>query len=355
MNLRKTLAALFLPTRRLVSEPDQAPLTQGGAFGGQQWVVGRGQCQYRREDLHKLPPRKRAQAGRLALVRHSPSPAALAHVAWTGGIAHYWFWTPAEPPQPAVAQRWIPETLLLPPMAEDGVRLLQLSHGFEAQLWRAGVLAASQWWEQLPGTEAWSRFLRASGSDAAAGASVPAPLQLPWSAQPWGETNWSQRLAALLEEKTAWLLLFTALAAGLGWQLAALARWQLASNRLAANVEQLRGQVGPLLSAREQAEQAQGELDRLGALRSPNDDYVLMANIGKCLPEGSTLLSWQRDGGKLQLTLRSSETDPRALVAAFANEPRLADVAVTPLPGGVMQLVFELPDGSSAATTEGGQ
>ena len=44
MNLRKQLAALFLPTRRLTgTDPDldapDAIVQQGGALGGQQWVV----------------------------------------------------------------------------------------------------------------------------------------------------------------------------------------------------------------------------------------------------------------------------------------------------------------------------
>lgn len=348
MNLWNKLAALFLPTRRLVND-DQGRVLQGGPLGGQQWVVSRGECQYRREDLQALPVRKRVQAARLAAVRHKPSPSALACMAWTGGVVHFWFWEAQHESAAEARQRWIPESLLLPPPASDGVRLLKLARGYEAQFWQKGMLAGSQWWEQVPAGEAWLRFVRSTGLDPAALQQVPDPVHLPWSDQPWGETDWAQRLAGLLDEKTVWLLLFAALAAGLGWQLCSLLRWQVAGEQLTTRVERMRVEVAPLLAAREQAEQARGELERLQALRTPDDDYVLMANVAAHLPEGSTLAAWRREAGKLQAIVRSSEADPRAFVVAFEGDQRLADVAVTPLLGGNMQLAFELPAATGAA------
>lgn len=342
MNLWNKLAALFLPTRRLVND-DQGSVLRGGLFGGQQWVVSRGECQYRREDLRALPTRKRLQAAKLAMARHRPSPAALYYLAWTGGIAHFWFWTTRAESDVAGERRWMPESLLLAPPAADGVRLLRLSQGYEAQCWQNGVLMGSQWWEQAPAGEAWLRFVRSAGLDPVALQDVPEPIHLPWSSQPWGEVSWAQRLAGLLDEKTAWLLLFAALAAGLAWQVCALLRWQMAGDQLSVRVERLRDEVGPLLAARERAEQAQAELEHLGGLRTLNDDYVLMADVAAHLPDGSTLVTWQRDAGKLQATVRSSETDPRAFVVAFDGNARLSDVAVTPLANGTMQLAFELP------------
>ena len=277
------------------------------------------------------------------MVRHKPSPSTLSCVAWTGGIAHFWFWTTPETGDAATERRWIPESLLLAPPAADGVRLLKLSQGCEAQCWQNGVLASSQWWEQVPAGEVWMRFVRSTGLDPAVLQEVPEPIHLSWSDQPWGETSWAQRLAGLLDEKTVWLLLFAALAAGLAWQVSALLRWQMAGDQLAARVERMRAEVGPLLSAREQAEQAQAELERLGALRTSHDDYVLMADVVAHLPEGSVLRTWRREAGKLQATVQSSETDPRAFVVAFEGNDRLSDVAVTPLANGTMQLAFELP------------
>lgn len=344
MNLWNKLAALFLPTRRLVGDAEGEVL-RGGPFGGRQGVVGRGECQYRREDLHQFPARKRMQAGKLAMIRYKPSPSALSYMAWTGSIAHFWFWTAPEAEEPAGQRSWIPESLLLEPPVAGGVRLLELSRGYEAQYWHDGVLVSSQWWGQMPGAEAWMRFVRSTGLDPAALQEVPQPIHLPWSNRPWGETSWAQRLAGLFDERFAWVLLFAALAAGLGWQLFSLLRWQVASDQLSIRVEHMRGEVGPLLAAREQAEQAQAELQHLSALRTSNVDYLLMADIASHLPEGSTLLNWRREANKLQTTVRSSEADPRAFVIAFEADPRLSGVAVKPLADGVMQLAFDLPAG----------
>ncbi|PZQ32584.1 MAG: hypothetical protein DI562_03265 [Stenotrophomonas acidaminiphila] len=299
-----------------------------------------------------MPARKRLQAGKLAAIRHKPSPAALTCVAWTGGIAHFWFWVAPDVHEAGTERRWLPESLLQPLPAGDGIRLLGLSHGYEAQYWHKGALASSQWWEQLPGSDAWSRFVRATGLDPAVLPDVPMPSRLPWSEQHWGEISWSQRLAGLLDERTAWLLLFAALAVGLGWQASALLRWQSAGKQLSTRVEHMRTEVGPLLVAREQAEQARAELERLQALRSSNDDYVLIARIASHLPDGSTLVNWRRDADKLQIAVRSEETDPRAFVVAFEHVPRLSGVAVTPLADGIMQLAFELPTAGDATPAQ---
>lgn len=343
MNLWNQLAALFSPKRRLVND-DTGRVSPGGVFGGQEWVVGRGECQYRREDLRALPARRREQAGKLAAARHRPSPSALTHVAWTGGVAHFWFWLDPSTAEEGARRRWLPESLLLAPPHADGVRLLQLARGVEAQHWEHGMLAGSQWWADMPGEEDWLRFIRATGREPAAQSGIPQPQRLPWSMRPWGETSWMQRLSTAFDEKAVWLLLFAVLAAGLGWQLASLLRWQTASDQLAAQVERMRMTVGPLLTAREQAEQARDELLRLQALRPlAGSDYQLMAGIAGRLPEGSRLLTWKREAGKLQVTVQSAETDPRAFVEAFEGDARLSDVAVTPLASGSLQLAFELP------------
>lgn len=351
MTLWNQLAALFLPTRRLVNDAE-GRMAAGGVFGGHRWVVARGDCQYRREDLRVLPVRRRLQAARLAAIRHRPAPTALTYVAWTDGIAHFWFWDAPPELRADTDGRWLPETLLLPPSPVDGVRLVELVRGVEGQFWQGGVLTSSQWWSEVPGGEAWLRFVRAAGLDPAGVTAQPEPVRLAWSARPWGEVSLAQRLAGLFEEKLAWLLLFSALAAGLGWQLASLHRWQEAGSQLAARVERVRAAVNPLLAAREQAETAQLELARLQALRPLADDYRLMAGVARHLPAGGVLLSWQREAGKLQLRLRSEQTDPRAFVAAFEGDPELSDVAVTPVSGGVMQLTFELPVAAKGGAQE---
>ena len=348
MNLRKQLAALFLPTRRLTgTDPDldapDAIVQQGGALGGQQWVVPRALCQYRRVDLAAVPQRQRHAAARLAATRYQPASDSLVHTAWHRGIAHLWIWTAPPPEVAAGEQRWVPESLLRAPPGADGPRLLALVRGCEGQVWEDGQLLQSQWWPTPPDAGAWQRFLRAGGLDSGT-AVPPAAEALAWSPA-WGEggREWLPGSAAG-RERLAWLALGAVFCMALGWQLAGLARWGLASASLAAELERTRTQMAPVLAARERAEAAQAEAERLRGLQSGASDYELAARIVAAQPEGIRLGGWKRDANALQVLLVGGDTDPRKYVAAYAGQPGLADASATPLPTG-MQLVFKLPKG----------
>lgn len=342
MNLRKTLAALFSPTRRLITgEP--TPVQRGGLLGGRQWVVPRADCQYRRVDLSALPARQRAAAARLAVARHEPTPGAITHVTWHGGIAHLWIWSTPTPAATRGEQRWIPESLLAAPPVGDGPRLLRLVRGVEGQVWHAGHLVSSQWWAQPPAAEAWQRFLRAAGRDPNAFPAVPQPAAVPWSVTPWGDRQRDLFASAAMNERMAWTATFALVALALGWQTAALTRWEEASAAMATRLDAARAKATPLLAARERAEAVQAEIEHFSTLQDSTSDYVLMAQIIGALPEGAQLKGWLREAGKLQVSVQSSESDPRAIVAAFGKLANLADVTATPLDTGGMQLVFTLP------------
>ena len=344
MNLRKQLAALFLPTRRLTGtelDPPADLLQQGGALGGQQWVVPRAQCQYRRADLSAVPPRQRVAAARLAATRYQPSPDAAVHTAWRRGIAHLWIWTSPPPEVASGEQRWIPESLLRAPPESDGPRLLTLVRGCEGQVWEDGQLLQSQWWPAPPDADAWQRFLRAGGLDSAA-AVPPVPETLSWS-DSWGEggRDWLPS-STVGRERLAWLALGAVFAVALGWQLTGLARWGLASASLAADLERTRTQMAPVLAARERAEAAQAEAERLRGLQSGASDYELAARVVAAQPAGIRVNGWRRDANNLHVLLVGGDADPRKYVAAYAGKLNLAEVTATPMSGG-MQLTFKLP------------
>ena len=339
MKLRTKLAALFLPTRRLIGV--DAPVVQpGGSLGGQQWIVPRAECQYRRADLSMVPPRQRAAAAELVARRHQPAPGAATHIAWRRGVAHLWIW-PASPPEVATGeQRWLPETLLLAPPEQDGPRLLRMALGTEGQLWEDGQLVLSQWWPQVPELEAWQRFLRAGGREPVP--VVSEPLSLPW-ASPWGEGRRSLLPgSAKARERLAWHAIGVLVLLALGWELTGLARWSSASRGLATRLEATRAEIAPVLGARERAEQAQAEAERLRGLQNGVSDYELAAQMVSALPEGTEFKAWSRDAAKLKVIVAGSWNDPRKYVAAFAGDPQLADAVATPV-DGTMQMEFNLP------------
>lgn len=339
MNLRTQLAALFLPTRRLVSV-DTPIVAPGGLFGGQQWVVPRADCQYRRVDLSNLPAKHREAAARLAAERHRPTPDAVTYIGWRRGIAHLWIW--ATPPAIVVTgeQRWLPETLLFAPPLHDQARLVDVAIGVEGQVWEDRQLLLSQWWPETPDVDDWQRFLRAGGFESLT--DVPPVTSLPWS-WPWdeGRRQWLPGSIAG-REQLAWLATAGVIALLLGWSLAGLYRWNNASDQLTLQLDALRAEVAPVLAARERAETAQSEMDRLRGLQSGTSDYALMAQVTAALPAGVVLKSWMRDAGKLQVLVTGGDTDPRKFVLAFADQPMLANVSAIPNADS-MQLVFTLP------------
>lgn len=344
MHLRNLLPALFSPTHRLLG-PESTILHQGGALGQVQWVVPRADTHYRRLDFSELPMRQRLPAALLAMRRHELAPGMLHHLAWTGGIAHAWIW-PRPDPALAIAQdqqAWIPESLLRAPPGVDGPRLLGQMSGVEGQIWRDGQLWASQWWPDLPGKDAWRRFLRGGGVGPEV-AEVPPQLEwLPWSDAPWGDPHRGLPGSPALLERLAWAAALGVVGLGLGWQLAAQANWTIALARVDSRVEALRAQAAPLLEARERADAALESLQGYRDLRSGVSDYVMMGEVVRPLPADTRLAAWRREGVRLQVGVLSAESDPRKYVSAFDGHPQLAEVVATPaLDGTGMQLDFTL-------------
>lgn len=348
MRLRNQLAALFSPTRRLIG-PEATVLHSGGALGPREWVVARADCQYHPFDFSELPLRQRAPAALMAVRRHEPAPGARHYLAWEGGVAHAWIWSQPDEQAGDDDAGWIPETLLRAPPLFDGPRLLAQMRGFEGQLWSDGRLRASRWWPDVPQADAWRRFLRAGGLGPEGDGEPPIPEVLPWLPQPWGDK--SRRLpgspAAL--ERLAWTAGIGLLALGLGWQLAAQANWSFALARVESRVEALRAQATPLLEARERADSALELLQQYQSLQSGSNDFAMMAQVMQPLPADARLVSWQREGERLQAGVLSRELDPRKYVSAFEGHPTLSAVVASPATDGKgMLLDFSLAAAAAA-------
>jgi hypothetical protein len=349
MTLRKKLAAFFLPTRTpLGTEGAVVAKSMGHLFRRHEWVVARNDCQYRQQDFSQLPARQRSSAARLAAKHHAPAAGMLTCIAWTGAVAHLWMWLPGDDVSRADI-RWIPETLLLPPPGQDAVRLLQQARGVEGQVWRGGMLVASQSWSEAPHLETWRRFVRSAGGDVVAD-EVPSLQELPWLLKPWARL---QREGGILRERLAWSVLMALVAATLGWQLASLLHWQSAAKTMAMELDGNRAKAGPVLAARDSAEAATVRIDELTALQAGINDYSLMAEIITALPEGSQFTGWSRDPSKLRVAVKSEQTDPRLFVSAFSKQPKLGAVTATPGLNGLMVLEFILTDGDQDVDSMG--
>lgn len=331
MKQLRTLAAIFSPHYRC-SEAGGAVLLPGGRLGTVVEVAARSACAYRQFDFSHLRPRQRAGAAQLASARQEPVAGSPAHVSWTGGLAHVWWWLDAPAGVPRSGGSWIPETLLRAAPADgDGVRLVRMLRGFEGQHWSGGLLRGSQWWPDTPTPDQWSRFMRACAIPAIA---APPPVGVDAS-RPWGTRPRRGGMAPDRIERNAWRATALLLAASLGWHVAGLAAWSQADARLESELDRARATSAPLLGARERAEGARVEIERLTALQEGVDDQELMVDIARRLPKEDSIGAWQREGRRLQFSIRSSATDPRPYVEALEGLSGIVDLQASPEAGGM--------------------
>lgn len=309
-------------------------------------MVPRAQLRYRRLEFAALPARQRTAAARIAVMRDA-LPGALTRIAWSGAVAHVWSWLPPTATTARERAGWVPETLLRGRADTDGARLVALVEGVEGQVWKDGALVASQWWPAAPGVEAWHRFLRSAGLAPPADARLPMVRDTGWSA-PWarvrGATAGTDRLEAI-----AWRTVLAGVALVLGWQVMAREEERDAHAALVARTEALRLRATPILDARERADTARADVERLRALQRASSDYALMPAVSLPLGEGARLLGWQRQGDVLKAKVAVADTDPRRAVEAFARVRLLADVQAMPAPPQAIGLEFKLPEAFRAA------
>lgn len=244
----------------------------------------------------------------------------------------------------------MPESLLRPAPLQDGARLLEQVEGVEGQVWRGGDLLATQWWPTAPEPAVWHRFLRAASLAPDAQASRPAPAAVGWG-RPWARVR-GGGAASDRVEAIAWRAAAVAIAAVLGWQMAARDAERAALAALGSRIEALRTQAMPLLDARERADRARADVERYRTLQRGTSDYSLMAAVAVPLGRDARLLSWHRQGEQLKVRVTSATTDPRDYVRAYERMGLLSDAQASPaLPEG-MNLEFRLPDGFKAGTAE---
>lgn len=277
-------------------------------------------------------------------------PGALVRMAWAKGIAHVWTWSPAADAPARERAAWVPESLVRPRAFADGARLLALIEGVEGQIWRGGDLVASQWWPSRPNEQAWHRFLRSAGLAPEAAGAVPTAQSMGWS-PPWARVRGASAGQDQIEA-VAWRIVVAGIALTLGWQVMAREDERDAHAALVARTEALRLQAMPLLDARERADAAQADIERLRQLQRASSDYALMPAVTIPLGVDARLLAWQRQGDVLKAKVAVKDVDPRRSVDAYARIRLLADVQATPMPPEAMGLEFKLPAAFRAAGGE---
>lgn len=214
--------------------------------------------------------------------------------------------------------RATPEVLARPPLP-DGLHLLQLDEGVEAQHWRDGELRASRWWPGPVGERDWAAFARASGASRELPAEAPfalPPLEpASHSPQGWcrhqalraGQDQDRQIEGRLVLAAVGVLLLA---AGGMAHQLAA--AWS-DSRVLAAQVAELRSASAGPLARRDAVLAQQAELEQLARWLSLPQPVEVLAHLAERLGRSAVQLKeFELEGERVRIALQPGPNTSRA-------------------------------------------
>jgi hypothetical protein len=351
----QTLQRRFSATRLLRRAEDVETLRAGGR--ATEWVVPRAHCLFFTLDVAKVPAKRHESYAALAVKRMAPFAAPDWHAITRQGQMMVWAWpkailetAPEGLPTWSPGDRAIPEAILRGEPGEDDAQLVACDMGFDARLWRRGLLVASQWFPQIPDAAAWLEFLRGAGADAHG--PVPAP-----SAGRWRESPWSAPSRASLAVdgwrhfgRSAVVLAASLLVAVLAWPVGSGLRHAIEATLVEGRIEALSEQLSSVLDRRDAALGALDETDALLALRARQPQTRLLAALERALgPQGIQAKEWDvQRGSRLRLVLAAPGADPQALVTTLMSTGMLDDVRVEPgNEAGQMVVQAELTAGAA--------
>lgn len=321
--------------------------------GGGELVVSRGRCRFGRFDLSRIPGAKRVSALRLQLQAWSPFVEPEFAVAWLeSGWAMVWCWdagalrSSLESSSYNRAMRCIPEAALRSRGA-DGLRLIRVLDGFEAQHWGDGELLASRWWGGHPTSADLVNFQRDCSVSPDSIASTLTAEDLPLLERPWaslvsaeasrGDVSPQERLFYAV---AVLVLAIPALALAVDHIRLAQAQYSM-SQQIQAADERAHG----VLAQREAAMLAAEQLRALAELQPYPQPLVHMAAIARALPSSSpaSLREWELADGRLRVLFAVPEGEIAGgeLVRALEETGLFSDVKIL-AQGDPKQMAFSM-------------
>jgi len=126
-------------------------------------MLARSQYRLRRVSLTDIPAAERRAALRNICLAWQPFDEVEYRVLLQSDGALLFAWDRRLRLQAEGARAWLPESCLREAQAHDGLRVLRLDEGTEAELWHQGELRASRWWPQPPAQDEAEQWLRSQG------------------------------------------------------------------------------------------------------------------------------------------------------------------------------------------------
>ena len=297
------------------------------------WILARGLCMYRCENLGHVPRSRRAAALKHQVPGWSPFDRTQHYAVWAGGEAMVWYWDAdavdleamrakvAEAGADAAHCLVLPETVFRPRQA-NGLCVQRCAEGFEIQYWRDSLLRSAVWSLEAPSAQRLVLFAERQGA-AGDAVEVDELLAEPWAAQTspreWLVAN-ELRLAAGLALALSTLLIAQE---GRYWKLA------LAGQGVDRDFAAIQEEVAPFMAVRNEHRRLSGINDRLDdLLREPSQAY-LMGLVDRSVPNPEArFVAWHYQQGELKVVIEDAAADPVRYVRLMEELPDLADVRV---------------------------
>jgi len=165
------------------------------------------------------------------------------------------------------------------------------------------------------------------------------PLEQDLLKRPWGRNKKYFNRFQLYQERILLTLggaIFTVL---LTWQSVNLWYWQQAIKPLQTQIEELRENISPILSARTKALAEKKKSEQLLALDIYPSQLELITQVAEKLPQKNTILiEWFYQTGELRFILETNQLDPTFYVKTFQKNPLFKDVNAKPGTGRSIRL-----------------
>jgi hypothetical protein len=219
----------------------------------------------------------------------------------------------------------IPEPLFYAPLV-DGVRLLQVKEGFDAQVWMAGELLESVSLSVAP-TERQIKILQAS-FPAVDMAALNVPLEQPFTEEVWGK---NRALKEVKLPQQAWIVIGGSAAiyfVVLSWQLLNIALLMFTASDIKQEIARYKAQIGEVIDARESAYKDAERVSYLNTYLNSVPQTQVLAGILDKIPRNGTILErWLYQEGDLAFTVKGQNFDPRYYVQAFESLTYISSVS----------------------------
>jgi len=313
---------LFSTQRYLQKRSEFIAPPLSGRKGRREWVITRGLCYYHLFALGAIPATRRESVLQLKIQQWSPFRDYGSYCVWQDDHVQVWIWdkrkqqelfTEAEIKQATV----IPETALHTRQTTNTALLIKCLDGFEGQIWQDGLLVGSRWWAQIPKTREWINFQRAHGFTTTG--KIPTISEEPLLERPWQQKkNYAKHLNLFQEP------LLVAIGAAifmlvLSWQITQIWVWQQALGQVQSQVDELKEEITPILTARTQALENKTHFEHLLAINPYPSQLEILTLVTEKLParKEAKLLEWFYQLGELRFILEIKKVNSAFYNSAF--------------------------------------